>query len=126
MGGGVTQIMSSQGVSPSFPMGGYNILADRWYLHTFQWGGVPLSQVRTGEGGNPHHMSGQYGYPHPRSRRGSFQVRIEWYSLGVLPIQVRSQVSIGVGVPPAGTAYRVFATRSGWYASCVHAGGLSC
>ena len=82
--------------------------------------GVP-PWVRSGQGGIP-----QDGVPPRPGQDGVFpQERSGW---GAPQDGVTSPRSGHDGVPPPGqdrTAERTFAMR-GWYASCIHAEGLSC
>ena len=100
-------------------------------LLTFQggtpssWWGVPPSQVQVGEGvppsswhgGVPHPADGGR-YPLPRSRWG-----VPHPANGGYP---PSRGSPRQGYPPPPEQHRVYLLRGGRYASCVHAGGLSC
>ena len=89
------------GVPPSFLMG---------VTPSFPRG-VPPSQVWIW--GVPPSQVWMWGYPLPRSGWGtSSQV----WMLGVTPSQVR------LGIPPIS----IYFLHGGWYAFCVHTGGLSC
>ena len=77
--------------------------------------GVPPIQIRSQVGG--------WGYPHPGQIPGW---GTGWGGIGYPPIQVRSQDGGGGGRGPLPEQHSVYLLRGGRYASCVHAGGLSC
>ena len=87
-------------------------------------GGTP-SQVWVG--GYPISGLGR-GVPHPRSRSGGVTTSQVW---GGTPFQVRGRYPIPgpggySGYPPPRNSKHLLRLRGGRYASCVHAGGLSC
>ena len=97
-------------------------------------GGEPHPSSRWGGEGYPIQLS--MGIPHPRSGQGVPHPSQDWMGyphLGWVPPPART----GWGTPPPGqdwmglpfppyTEQHSHLLHGGWYASCVHAGGLSC